>query len=468
MTISIRNLTYQMLREEWRFHERIVGSRAFVIFPLVFAFVSAGLLFAASQYAIDTTTTVIIAHIAIFAVGLHMGNVSLTGRDAIDDLLSGLRFLVYTSRTMPVSTERLVGVFLLKNTLYYTAMLTVPVALSFLFLLEPTTIPFLAISLTGMYVWGLVAALLGVNVMAYGPIAKILATLAFTAVTVAWLVDAPVVALTPYIIAIDPTPLTFITGLLPLLCAAVLGVILFTPTLDEQLRVANDRYKEMADMLPVSNGSIAAKTLLDVSRSSGGLLKLVVSATLLFGVCLYLFTLMETHMTETSLATAMGALLGLEAILVYTWLVRFDTFDEYAFLPMTADTLVRGKTLAFTLLAVPLAGMHYFTAILVLDVTPLDTGLGAVVLISLLVFFFGIAVLLAQFDPHERLLHPLRFLLFATAIFTPLLGFFVVSFTYSDLTPTLAATVAGAAVTCALIGGWCLRRAATHWEVSST
>lgn len=468
MTVPLRTLTHEMLREEWRFYKRVVGSRAFVIFPVLISALTACLLLGGQYFHLAQVTMVTVAHLFVFAIGVHMGYVSFTSRGVLEDMLGGLTFLVSTSRTMPVSTERLVGVFLLKNVIYYMVMFTLPVAIGFLIIIDPLKIHLLLASFTGMYVWGVVTALLGVNVTGRGGQAKVVATLLLAAVAAVWTTGAITFTQhTPYALYANPGLYSVIASVFPLIFATVVGIRYFSPTIDDDIRVVNDQFKSWSDYLPTHHSAVATKAILGLNRGNGGLVKFVISTSLVFAVCLYLFTLLATHTpSEPFMGIAMGGFLGLEAVLTYLWLVRFDAVDEYATLPIDATRLVRGKFLAFGLITFPLAFAHYGATLLVFEITLLDAVLGLVLLSSMLVYFFAVPLAIIRFSPNKYLLHPVRFIILATALCVPLIGIFVLAFTTPALTPTVTATVLAVSFTALVVGIGALQ-SASRWEVTS-
>ncbi len=466
MTPSLRTLTSRMLREEWRLHTRIVGSRAFTAFPPLILIGTLLLLMLTSSYGVGSDTLLQIAHLVVFVVGFHLGNVALGDRDSPAGLHRKLTLLLYSSQTLPVSSTKLIGAFILRNLIYYSGLLLLPLSIGFLAVSPISMLLVLFTAFVGMYLWGLVAALLGANILDYGVWAKIPLTVTFAAVTTAWLLNLPVEYLLPYSFAADPSLVTAAASLLPLLVATLLGVALFSPTIDGTLRKIEGRFKPWSNNLPTAASPVAARTLLNIVRGSGGLIKLVVSATLIFGFSLYLFILVGRHTAyDPHLGIGIASLLSLESVLVYTWLVQFDSFDEYAHLPMDANTLVYGKAIAFGVIAIPLAAVHYFIAALLLDITPLDALLGGGVLLGLLVLFFGVTFALAQFEPHHRLLHPVRFCLFIIAIFAPLLAVFTTAFVVPTLGGAVGIGIAVLSITGIIVGLASLYHAAHNWTV---
>jgi hypothetical protein len=160
----------------------------------------------------------------------------------------------------------------------------------------------------------------------------------------------------------------------------------------------------------------------------------------------------------------MGSLLSLSAFLVYTWLVQFDSVEEYLFLPLSLKEVLSGKALAFTILSYPTALIHYLLALFVLGTETVDALLGGVLLISMMVYFFGLTVYITGFSPNEFLFDVVRFSLFGFGVMLPLVPLLVIALVNPQLTGVTAALLlllAGAAVATGLT---LYKRSVSKWS----
>ncbi|MDY7083296.1 MAG: hypothetical protein SXQ77_13045, partial [Halobacteria archaeon] len=109
-----------MIKEEWRIHSRLFGSWGFGLFPLVILSIGAlgyGLL-AYSGFTVEEIA--IGLHYAVFFFGLNVGSIGFVSRDAIENLLGESNLLIFSSRTLPISRERIVATFVVKDLIYYS------------------------------------------------------------------------------------------------------------------------------------------------------------------------------------------------------------------------------------------------------------------------------------------------------------------------------------------------------------
>ncbi len=104
------------------------------------------------------------------------------------------------------------------------------------------------------------------------------------------------------------------------------------PTLDRRGRRATD--SPGYDVLPVGDEALVAKTLLDLSRSSGGVWKPFVSAGILLALVAALVGVVAAITgIEPSPGIFFGGVLGLSAFTTYNWLTEFDSLESYLVYP---------------------------------------------------------------------------------------------------------------------------------------
>jgi hypothetical protein len=96
---------------------------------------------------------------------------------------------------------------------------------------------------------------------------------------------------------------------------------------------------------------------------------------------------------------------------------------------------MHGKALAFTLVAYPTALLHYGLGVLALGTSVADAVIGGVLLVSLMVYFFGLTVYLTGFSPNEFLFDVLRFSAFGVGLMLPLVPLLVIALIAPQYTP---------------------------------
>src|SRR6056297_978828 len=124
------HLFRRMLREEWRLHEELFGGRRFGSFPVVVLALAAGGFELLRATGTDFDAVVAGLHGLVFFFGLQVGTIGLVGRDALRDVLGDVTLLVFSARTLPVSWNRLLTVFLLKDLVYYAAFFLAPLGVA--------------------------------------------------------------------------------------------------------------------------------------------------------------------------------------------------------------------------------------------------------------------------------------------------------------------------------------------------
>lgn len=326
-----------MIKEEWRMHSTLYRGRSFAMFPLVI-------------FALSFSTTYIVANFSTlnisvlgsalegiaFFVGLSVGSLGFSSRDAMKNVLGPMNLLVYSSRTLPISQSRLLLDFIIKDIIYYTLLFLAPLAL-------------------GVVIPGGSTLLMS------------------AALTV---------------------PL-FLTGIL--LSLVIARTSLKLPT----RRILN--YTRLARLKPLT-----AKSVLDVSRSSGGLLKILFSFTILFlfyWFAVLYFPIKELFITQPILS--FSVIVGVINLSVYNWINRFDSLEDYQFLPVDRNNLLSSKKRAFVLISFPLG-----TAFIALSHALYQGQIILPVLTGAITSFYTLAIAsrLTGLNPNEKL--------FSSRIFT--------------------------------------------------
>jgi hypothetical protein len=125
-------IIWLMMVEEWRSHSRVYNGRSFALFPFMVFALSAGFTYFAVNYSTLSPEVLDTALIGIGAFfGLAAGSVGFYGKDAFRNVLGKTNYIIYSSRTLPVSGKKLGAAFLIKDVLYYSLILVMPVALGF-------------------------------------------------------------------------------------------------------------------------------------------------------------------------------------------------------------------------------------------------------------------------------------------------------------------------------------------------
>ena len=471
-----RRVFVEMFREEWRLHSRLFGGGRFAAFPLLVAVLVAGTteLLVVTGTAPDTVFAGLHALALVF--GLHTGSIGLVGRDALRGLLGDLTLLVFSARTLPLSQGRLLGVFVLKDVVYYTALFLLPMALGTLpavlageagaasatagaagvagaVLLVWTT-------LTLTFVFGIGATLAGLGLTRLGlPGWAALAGVG-GATGAAWVGGVDVVAYTPYGAFLAPT-LTRVAGAATLIAAVfVVGAVTFGPATRPETRTVTPIFRRWLGRV---GDPVATKTLLDVHRSAGGVWKVLFSGAILFGVTAALVDLAgQITGVSPSVGISFGAVLGLSGFTTYNWLTQAEDVDAYLAHPLSVADIFAGKLRAFLLLG-PLVGLGFYTLALAWRGSPpLEAAVGAALLVGVACYIFGVTVSLTGLSPDEFLFDTALYAVFGVAMVVPLVPVLLVGFAI-DRSPAVLGGLAAGSLLLGAVGFGLFRRSVPKW-----
>jgi len=458
----------EMLREEWRLHASLFGGRRFAAFPLLVAVLTAGGVFALVETGTSLGAVIAGLHALVFAFGLHTGSIGLVGRDAIDDVLGDVTLLVFSARTLPISRERLLGHFLVKDALYYSALFLVPIVAAFVVAVGQDEFAIvdlgrLWLSTTATFLLGLVVTLAVVGLVTRGVAGWLTVGAVGGSAVALWYANVDFLAVTPYALYAEPSLLAGIGTLVLLAGTATVGVLAYDPVDAAPTRTRSPAFTAWRRRLRDDTG-LTTKTLLDVARSSGGLWKAVFSGGIIVAVCVGLVELAERITgVEPSVGVTFGPLLGLSAYTTYNWLTQYDDPASYLRYPLGIPDLFAAKRTALVLVGLPTAIGYFVLAAALFGATPLDAAVGLVLLVGYHQYLFGLTAVLAGFSPNEFLFDTLLFVLFTAAVAVVLVPVLVVGLVLTPLGTTTLAALAAVGLGLVLVGELCYRYAVSRW-----
>lgn len=456
-----------MLREEWRLHSRLFGGVRFAVFPLIVLALVAGAVGLLIYVETAMETILFGIHVLVFLFGLHTGSIGFIGRDALRNLLGDLTLLVFSARTLPISRRRLLGIFIIKDLLYYAGLFLLPIALGvapFLLLAgDPvTSVLLLWATLLGMFALGIVSTLTLVGIAGRGVSRLLIAGGVVAVVALAWFVGIDPVGLTAYGVFIEPTLVGIVASLAVILALGVVASVSFRVDQQRRERRVRPRFRRWNERI---DDPVATKTLLDVDRSSGGFAKVLFSGAILFAVTAALVEFAgEVTGVEPSVELAYGLILGLTGFTSYNWLTQVDDIDEYIFHPLGVETVYRAKLRSFVIIG-PLVALVFYLIGIAWQGGDLPSAIvGAVLTIGVTGYVFGLTVYLAGISPNEFLFDSVLFLLFSLAMIVALVPLLVIAFAVSPLPPWLLVAVGAGGIGLMAIGLLAYRQAITRWS----
>jgi len=218
-------------------------------------------------------------------------------------------------------------------------------------------------------------------------------------------------------------------------------------------------------VLPIDDAPLVTKTLLDLARSSGGVWKPFVSASILLAL---VATLVGVVDSITGIAPApgifFGGVLGLSAFTTYNWLTQFDSLEDYLTYPVSIADVFRAKRIAFVLVGAPTVAVPYLAAVIWFDATLVDAAVGAVLLAGYALYYYGLTVYIAGFDPNEFLFDAVRFMTFTVGVAVALVPTLVAGFVVVPPSLELAAVLGIGGLVLRIVGVVLSSRAGPRWD----
>jgi hypothetical protein len=453
----------RMLREEVRLHADLFGTRRFLALPVFVASIVAGAAWLLGLTGTETETVVAGIHALVFFFGLQVGTIGLVGRDAMRNALGETTLLVFSARTLPLSRQRLLATFLVKDLVYYLGFFLTPVVAGFAVLavtgdFAAGKLGVLWISVTGTFALGAASSLTLAGIATRSRIALFVTLL----VLVGSLVFAPleVVSLSPYGAYLDLSVGSVALGFAPLVVLLVAGPVVFEPPSSGGVRrIEGDWFGRLQSRWD----SQTARALLEVSRSSGSVWKVAFSLGVLFAVtALLLDRIVAATAIEPSGGIAFGTLLGLGTFTTYNWVTQLDDAREYLRYPERMDAVFAGKRRAFFVLSMPtgllylaLAGVWYPTA---------DLLFGVVVFPLVSVYVYGVTAYLTGLSPGELLFDTVRFGVYGIALAAVAVPLLVSALAYGEFPVQSGGVAVALSAVAALVGVVLARRTGSRWH----
>ncbi len=406
------DLFVAMFKEEWRIHSELFGSVGFALFPvLVGAMACMGtVLVPIVNAALPAGDLATLVHLLFLLVGVMVGGFGLVGNEAMNRRFGQASFVAYAARTLPVSERRIFAAFVAKDTVYYLLLWILPViagvALASPFAgLAPATVLRLAVTLLLAFLTGLAGVFLITTVWGRSKVA-------FAVLAGVLVAACGAIVLATGALPFPPLELyrSFSWPLLAAILAAIgialaVSLLLFQPISSGSERRHPDRFSGLARRLGrLPYPALAAKDLLDLWRSGGGVAQVLFALLLPLGLCWFLISLLARVLPPNGVLLLFAVLAGVLGSTVYTWLTAFDTFGPYGCLPVGVGTLIRSKLTSFGLLQIIPAAVVAVAAIaagggvIALPAVAIALGLSAWA-VAVTVYLAGLSPNVLVYDP---------------------------------------------------------------------
>lgn len=461
----------QFLREEWRLHTRLFGAQRFGFFPVLIGLLVGGTAWILVETASAPEPLIGGVFALTFVLGLHAGSVGIIGRDALRAVLGDVTLLVFSGRTLPLSRRRLLGLFILSDVVYYASFIIAPIAVGMLPVLVVTTasppallgsLGLLWVTLVWTFLGGLGTTLAGVGLSTKGQLGQGFGVGCLVLLTAAWVVGIDLVAYSPYAVYTGQAPRALLGAAVGVTIVAVTAVL----TVGDQAQPRTTTVRPRLTRVTQWTGSaVAAWILLGVHRSAGGFGALLFSAVILLAVTIGLVDLATRLTGVTPISSViLGSVLGLSGFTTYNWLTTPEDLETYLSQPVGVIEVFEGTQRAFVLTGPPVALLAYGGGIIWLGAQPVAATVGAVLVLGMTVYTYGLTVYLAGRSPNEFLFDTVLFAGFGAATAGALLPPLITAFVTAPLTVESSTGLLVWAILLASIGLYLATRAGPRWS----
>lgn len=463
----------EMVREEWRLHSTLFRGSHFALFPVVIALLTAGTVWLLIFTGTEPGTVFAGLHALTFVFGLHTGSIGFVGNDALQNLLGDVTLLVFSARTLPLSRERLLGIFVVKDVIYYSLLFLVPISAGTGLAVFAAggaggvvqvagTALLLWTTLVLTFVLGMGATIAGLGLSRKGVPGLVLLAGLGGSIGVIVVSDVELAMLTPYGLFLAGGLLQLATTLGLILGVFLVGVLTFEPTGRQEARTVGPSFRRWWRRI---GDPLATKTLLDVHRSSGGFGKVLFSAAIILGITAGLVDLAgEITSVSPSIGISYGTILGLSGFTTYNWLTQADDVDAYLVFPVDVPAIFAAKLRAFLLLG-PLVGLVFYGGALAWQGGSVgEAVVGAILLVGVACYIFGTTVYLTGLSPNEFLFDSALFAVFGLAMIVPLVPILVAGFALAPVSAGLLAGLGVGGVGLGIAGLALYRRSLPKWS----
>ncbi|MBZ6494019.1 hypothetical protein [Natrinema longum] len=467
--LSTAQLLAVLFREEWRLHTQLFGGWRFALFPFVIALLTVSATVALVETGTAPATVVGGLHVLAVGFGLYSGTAGFAGSDMLENVFGELSLLLSSSTTLPLSRRRLLGVFLLKDGLFYGVAFVLPMALGSVAVdgvsaTTPLSILLFWLSLCLVFAAGMAVTVAVIAVRTRGVPSWAIGLVLGLAVVGGWTTGG-LGALRSVLVPIGGSVLPAGGLAVATLLVATGSLAIYDPTYGRPSRTATDRFARLSSALPIDDAPLVTKSLLDLARSSGGVWKPFVSASILLALVAALVGVVDSITgIEPAPGIFFGGVLGLSAFTTYNWLTQFDSLEAYLVYPVSVEDVFRAKRIAFVLVGAPTVALPYLAAVRWFDATLVDAAVGAVLLAGYALYYYGLTVYIAGFDPNEFLFDAVRFTTFTVGVAVALVPTLVAGFVVVPPSLELAVGLGLAGIGLGIVGLVLSSRAGPRWD----
>lgn len=415
-SISTFEILNWMIKEEWRVHTELFGSKRFIFFPIIIGILSIILGLSVPLINSDPFILSILLYGLIGIMGFQIGLIGFKARDSLEDVLGGSQRIIHQSDRLPLSQSRIVSAFLLKDSIFYSSIFIIPIlsGITIGFINSPfidiTEINYLNVSvILYLYLLSIITFIFGVS-------------LGFTISSSNYdnyetYVILSILTIIPlYLMNINSFDLNAIQAFS--FRSLILFLLLYTILLfyigSRQFKLQNNRkiqkqnnmYKKIADKFNTDFKSvpIAIKTYLDIQRSIGGLSKIIISTLVIIITGLLMTSFVVNYYDVYPIIYILFAsLFSFIGYSIYVFVYRYDIIDDYMHLPIHKNDVNIGKSLIYIFLSVPIGIAYYSPIVLLSDPTFKEYIIGSIIITSILMYQLLLLLTLVKDKPLDLL-----------------------------------------------------------------
>lgn len=453
-----------MMKEEWRVHSTMFGSLSFALYPVlicVIAFMSSFLLPYLGPL-LPFGDVALVVHASFLLLGLMVGAFGLMMNEVMERRFGHSSTLAYSARIFPLSERFIFLNFVVKDTLYYILLWVLPFIVGFALAapwigIQSWTVLLLLLTLSLSFLTGLSAAFFFSMLYVRSKRLLALACILLLGIWVAARVGGtgPEALFLPLALFHSFSWWTFLAACAEVFILTAAALALLTPESTAKTKHYHNRLVPLADRLSLfPSPALAAKDLLDLSRSGSAVGQTIFSFLVPLGLIWYFLSVLGGFLPQHTILLLFAIITGVVASTMYIWLTIFDSFGPYACLPVSVATAIRSKIYSFAVLQlIPTV----FIALVTLAI-----GAGGYLLPALLlclsVSFYGLAVtvFLTGLSPNVLLYDTRVLVSYLLALGLPVFLLIVLSF----MSPWYVA----ASVLLLVPGRWLVQQGYEKWE----
>ena len=361
--VTMPELFMRMMKEEWRIHSTMFGQVSFALFPvMIFGIVFMGSFLLPSMISvIPPNDLALIIHAMFLVLGMMVGGFGLLGNEMMNRRLGQASLLAYSARSLPLSERFIFANFAVKDTVYYFVLWVLPFGAGYLAASPFTGVPparglLLLLTLAFSFMAGLCTVFLLSSIyVRSGRACGILVTLLGTGFLALLFMTGtnPARYFPPYLLFTGFSWWVLIASAGTLAGMYLLSIVLFIPDREGKTQVYGDLFAPLDRVLSgLPHPPLVAKDFVDLYRSGIGIGQALFSFAIPLVVIWFFLSLAGSFLPPHGLLFLFAMITGVIASTIYTWVTEFDSFGQYACLPVAAGTLIQSKITTFALLQV--------------------------------------------------------------------------------------------------------------------